>query len=134
MSQASTPEERALEYDEFAFLETYANHEGLPWNGRPAVHRESVQAGDIRLSGLVWGTSSPELIFLHGGGQNAHTWDSVAMALNRPLIAIDLPGHGHSDWRADGTTTRRATRPPLASGSPSCHRGPACWSACRWAG
>jgi esterase len=23
------------------------------------------------------------------------------MALGRPLIAIDLPGHGHSDWRDD---------------------------------
>jgi pimeloyl-ACP methyl ester carboxylesterase len=101
VSQASTPEERAPEYDEFAFLETYAKHEGIPWHGRPPVRRESAAAGDIRLSGLIWGTSTPELIFLHGGGQNAHTWDSVAMALNRPLIAIDLPGHGHSDWRED---------------------------------
>ncbi len=38
---------------------------------------------------------------MHGGGQNAHTWDTVALALDRPLLAIDLPGHGHSDWRAD---------------------------------
>ena len=101
MSQAATPEERAAEYDEFAFLETYATHEGIPWRGRPAVHRESGPTGEITLSGLVWGADSPELIFLHGGGQNAHTWDSVAMALDRPLIAIDLPGHGHSDWRED---------------------------------
>ena len=101
MSQAATPEERAAEYDEFAFLETYATHEGIPWHGRPAVHRESGPTGEITLSGLVWGADSPELIFLHGGGQNAHTWDSVAMALDRPLIAIDLPGHGHSDWRGD---------------------------------
>jgi pimeloyl-ACP methyl ester carboxylesterase len=38
---------------------------------------------------------------LHGGAQNAHTWDTVALALDRPLLAIDLPGHGHSDWRTD---------------------------------
>jgi pimeloyl-ACP methyl ester carboxylesterase len=25
----------------------------------------------------------------------------VALALDRPLVAVDLPGHGHSDWRAD---------------------------------
>jgi pimeloyl-ACP methyl ester carboxylesterase len=25
----------------------------------------------------------------------------VALALDRPLVAIDLPGHGHSDWRED---------------------------------
>ena len=36
-------------------------------------------------------------MFLHGGAQNAHTWDTVALALDRPLLAIDLPGHGHSD-------------------------------------
>jgi esterase len=101
VSQVSTPEERAPEYDEFAFLETYAKHEGIPWHGRPAVRRESVSIDGIRLSGLVWGTGSPQLAFVHGGGQNAHTWDSVAMALDRPLIAIDLPGHGHSDWRED---------------------------------
>jgi pimeloyl-ACP methyl ester carboxylesterase len=39
---------------------------------------------------------------LHGGAQNAHTWDTVALALDRPLVAIDLPGHGHSDHRSDG--------------------------------
>ncbi len=53
------------------------------------------------LSALVWGSSDPEIVLLHGGAQNAHTWDTVALALDRPLVAIDLPGHGHSDWRAD---------------------------------
>ncbi len=53
-----------------------------------------------RLSALVWGTEPAEFVFLHGGAQNAHTWDTVALALDRPLVAIDLPGHGHSDWRA----------------------------------
>jgi pimeloyl-ACP methyl ester carboxylesterase len=55
---------------------------------------------DRRVSALVWGEGSPELVLLHGGGQNAHTWDTVALALGRPLVAIDLPGHGHSDWPA----------------------------------
>ena len=40
-------------------------------------------------------------MFLHGGAQNAHTWDSVALALGRPLVTVDMPGHGHSDWRDD---------------------------------
>ena len=40
-------------------------------------------------------------MLLHGGAQNAHTWDTVALALRRPLIAVDLPGHGRSDWRSD---------------------------------
>ena len=40
-------------------------------------------------------------MLLHGGGQNAHTWDGVALALRRPLVAIDLPGHGRSSHRPD---------------------------------
>ena len=41
-------------------------------------------------------------MFLHGGGQNAHTWDTVILGLGEPALAIDLPGHGHSAWREDG--------------------------------
>jgi pimeloyl-ACP methyl ester carboxylesterase len=59
--------------------------------------------GDRSLSALQWGTSSPEIVFLHGGAQNAHTWDTVALALDRPLLAIDLPGHGHSDGGKNGS-------------------------------
>ena len=55
-----------------------------------------------RLSALVWGEGPPDLVLLHGGAQNAHTWDTVALALDRPLVALDLPGHGHSDHRAEG--------------------------------
>jgi pimeloyl-ACP methyl ester carboxylesterase len=92
----------ASNYDEFGFLESYARHEGIPWSGRPAVRRRTVPvAAGQRLSALVWGEAEPELVLLHGIGQNAHTWDSVAMALGRPLVAVDLPGHGHSDWRED---------------------------------
>ena len=42
----------------------------------------------------------PSWSLLHGGAQNAHTWDTVALALDRPLVAVDLPGHGHSDGGA----------------------------------
>ena len=60
-------------------------------------------SGGRNLSALVWQPDKPaELVLLHGGAQNAHTWDTVALALDRPLVAIDLPGHGHSDWRDDG--------------------------------
>ena len=56
---------------------------------------------DQTVSALVWGRDVPEIVFLHGGAQNAHTWDTVALALDRPLVAVDLPGHGHSSHRAD---------------------------------
>jgi pimeloyl-ACP methyl ester carboxylesterase len=54
---------------------------------------------------MVWGDESPQLVLLHGGAQNTHTWDTVALALDRPLVAIDLPGHGHSDGPTRGATS-----------------------------
>jgi pimeloyl-ACP methyl ester carboxylesterase len=70
------------------------------------VRREAVATEDGRsISGLVWGEADPELVLLHGGSQNAHTWDTVALGLGRPLLAIDLPGHGHSDDGNDGAVT-----------------------------
>jgi pimeloyl-ACP methyl ester carboxylesterase len=87
-----------IEYDEFGLFHQNAEEFGLPYDGPPTVRRTAVDVGDgRRLSALVWKDAEPELVLLHGGAQNAHTWDTVAMALDRPLVAIDLPGHGHSD-------------------------------------
>jgi pimeloyl-ACP methyl ester carboxylesterase len=60
----------------------------------------------------VWGSGPPELVLLHGGAQNAHTWDTVALALGRPLVAIDLPGHGHSDAGALSGANRSGSAAP----------------------
>jgi pimeloyl-ACP methyl ester carboxylesterase len=96
------PVTETASYDEFAFLSDNAAEAGLAFPGLPAVGRRSfaVTPGQS-VSAIVWGSAEPELVLLHGGGQNAHTWDTVALALGRPLIAIDLPGHGHSDRRPD---------------------------------
>ena len=91
-----------VEYDEFGLFHENAQEFGLPYDGPPAVRREEVEvAPGRRLRALVWGDRPAELVLLHGGAQNAHTWDTVAMALGRPLVAIDLPGHGHSDGPAE---------------------------------
>src|SRR5450759_5509931 len=86
-------------YDEFGLFHENAEEYGLAWNGPPTVRRVAVPvASDGRkLSALVWGDRPPEIVLLHGGAQNAHTWDTMALALDRPLVAVDLPGHGHSD-------------------------------------
>jgi pimeloyl-ACP methyl ester carboxylesterase len=94
--------EPAPTYDEFSLFHENADEVGLPFDGPPVVRRESVEvAPGRRVSALVWGEGPPELVLIHGGGQNAHTWDTVALALGRPLLAVDLPGHGHSDWPQD---------------------------------
>jgi pimeloyl-ACP methyl ester carboxylesterase len=91
-----------VEYDEFGYFHENAREFGLPYPAPPDVRREDVEvAPGRRLSALVWGSTPPEIVLLHGGAQNAHTWDTVALALGRPLVAIDLPGHGHSDAAAD---------------------------------
>ena len=85
------------------------------------------------MSALVWGSEPAGMVLVHGGGQNAHTWDTVALALDRPLVAVDLPGHGHSDWPGDG----RALDPGAMADdvATAIHRvgprRPAWWWACR---
>lgn len=83
--------------DEFAFLSGNAEQAGVA-GPLPAVQR--IQAGDT--SALRWGTAPPRVVFLHGGAQNAHTWDTVIVGLGEPALAVDLPGHGRSAWRDDG--------------------------------
>jgi pimeloyl-ACP methyl ester carboxylesterase len=90
-------------YDEFGLFHDNAAEAGVAWAGPPEVRREQVEVAPGRqVSALVWGSAPAELVLVHGGAQNAHTWDTVALALGRPLVAVDLPGHGHSDWKPDG--------------------------------
>ena len=97
-----------LPYDEFALFEENVEEFDLPTSGPPAVRRvETVvdESTGRAVSALVWGDYDPQLVFIHGGAQNAHTWDTVALALGVSMLAVDLPGHGHSGWRDDGAYT-----------------------------
>ena len=83
--------------DEFAYLSENAAQAGV---GGPLPPVTRLQRGPV--SALRWGTGPARVLFLHGGGQNAHTWDTVVLGLGLPALAIDLPGHGRSAWRDDG--------------------------------
>jgi pimeloyl-ACP methyl ester carboxylesterase len=85
--------------DEFAFLAEEAAEVGAA-GSLPLVRRVGVATPAGEVSALHWG-ESPELVLLHGGGLNAHTWDGTLLALGRPALAVDLPGHGDSAWRED---------------------------------
>jgi pimeloyl-ACP methyl ester carboxylesterase len=108
-----------FDYDEFGLFHENAAEYGLPYDRPPVVRRVFAEvAPGRRLSGLAWQDKDPELVLLHGGAQNAQTWDTVAMALDRPLLAIDLPGHGHSDGpgdRADGQLDARGIAVDVAA-------------------
>jgi pimeloyl-ACP methyl ester carboxylesterase len=104
-----------IPYDEFSMFHENAAEFGIPFDAPPVVRRVSTDLGDgRRISALRWYEGEPELVFLHGGAQNAHTWDTVALALKTPLLCIDLPGHGHSDQARSGALDVRTNAEDIA--------------------
>ena len=62
--------------------------------------------GGLRLVADSYGDPKAHpVVLLHGGGQTRHSWDGTAIALARAgwhAIAVDMRGHGESDWHPDG--------------------------------
>jgi len=59
----------------------------------------------LKLHYLDWGSAgAPILIFVHGMNDHARSWDWAARAMCREwrVIALDLRGHGDSEWSPDG--------------------------------
>jgi pimeloyl-ACP methyl ester carboxylesterase len=95
-------------YDEFGLFHENLAEYSIAAPSSIEVRRTDVALPDARhVSTLVWGDGPAEVVFVHGGAQNAHTWDTTILALGaaigRPVaaVAVDLPGHGHSSWRDD---------------------------------
>lgn len=65
------------------------------------VDHLTVDGGGVRLVCQVWGQeSAPPLVLLHALGENSTDWAEVmpALARGRRVYALDLRGHGRSDW------------------------------------
>jgi 3-oxoadipate enol-lactonase len=60
---------------------------------------ERVSVGDLTLAYDVCG-DGPPMVLLHGLGERASDWDPVraALAAGHTTYAVDLRGHGDSDW------------------------------------
>ncbi|MFN7144999.1 MAG: alpha/beta fold hydrolase [Myxococcota bacterium] len=57
----------------------------------------------LTFGGLVWGDAvGVPTVFLHGFLDHAGSWERVAAGLDGHRIALDLRGHGRSDWIAPG--------------------------------
>ena len=82
---------------EFIFLKENARQAEVTG---PLPSATRVDSGPV--SALKFGDDTPRVVFLHGGGQNSHTWDTVIIGLGLPALSVDLPGHGRSAWREDG--------------------------------
>ena len=95
----------AIDITEFSYLPAQADALGVPL---PDVERLTLPLADGRtLSALRFGAGTPQVTLLHGAGLNAHTWDTTVLAMQQPVLAIDLAGHGDSSWRDDIDYTPR---------------------------
>lgn len=92
----------SLSADEFhAHLELSAATAGIRLPEVVLPDARHLLLRSMRFHYLDWGTPGlPPVVFLHGGGLNAHTWDLVCLALRRErhCVALDQRGHGDSEW------------------------------------
>jgi esterase len=73
---------------------------------RPLTHTQRAMPGvGVRLNVYLWGAAeAPPLLFLHGGCLTARSWDlcCASQSIYNQCVAVDLRGHGDSDWAPDG--------------------------------
>lgn len=104
------------ETSEFSFLPDQAAALGTV---APRATRLRHTLADGRtLSAVRYGEGDPEITLVHGAGLNAHTWDTTAILLGLPALAIDLAGHGDSDWRTDADYSPAHLAADLAAALP----------------
>jgi len=75
--------------------------------------------GGLKIAADVWGSNNKKLvILLHGGGQTRHAWGETGKKLAEAgyhAVALDLRGHGDSEWHPDGDYTIKAYKEDLVS-------------------
>lgn len=67
--------------------------------------RISFSVNGVTLVGDEWGAGNSSVLLLHGGAQTRYAWGATATELARlgyRVVAIDLRGHGESDWAPGG--------------------------------
>ena len=72
----------------------------------------------MRFHYLDWGgAGKTPILFLHGGGLNAHTYDLVCLALRNDYhcLALDQRGHGDSEWSYAMDYTQQAHAGDIAA-------------------
>lgn len=85
-------------------LHQAARQKGVPFTLENEPADRQLRVNGMNFHYLEWGTAGqPLILMLHGGSQQAHSWDFVSLPLSEHyhILALDQRGHGDSDW-ADG--------------------------------
>jgi pimeloyl-ACP methyl ester carboxylesterase len=71
----------------------------------------------LRLHALSFGEDPPTIALIHGVGGHAWSWLPFVGALGEPAraLAVDLRGHGDSQWSADGAYSTEALAADLTA-------------------
>lgn len=111
------------DFDEFSWLPAQAASLGVAGD-LPHAERVRVSTSAGEISALRFGAAAPAVVFVHGAGLNAHTFDTTILALGLPAVSIDLPGHGDSDWRDDADYSPASNGPAVADAIAQLADGP----------
>lgn len=87
--------------DQREHLELSAAQAGLQLPELVLPESHHIVIHQMRFHYLDWGVKGrPPILFLHGGGLNAHTWDILCLMLRQQYhcLALDQRGHGDSEW------------------------------------
>jgi esterase len=99
-----------LTYEElFALAVAEARRKGVRVADPTPPLRRTCTVNGLGLHLLDWqGDHRPPLLLLHGALLQGHVWDffSLDMRQDFHIRSVDLPGHGDSQWAADGDYSR----------------------------
>jgi len=96
--------EGALSARSFSPLTEHAHADAPTWfrdalSTPPSTATIRVAGADLVMR--CWGEAGPGVVLVHGGAAHSRWWDHIApiLAADYRVAALDLSGHGDSDWR-----------------------------------
>ena len=93
-----------LEQEGLSLFEA-ARAKGVSFSREVEPRAKEVTANGLSFHYLDWGNEGNQsILFLHGGLQQSHSWDFVALPLcvDYHVLTMDARGHGGSQWAPDG--------------------------------
>ena len=85
-----------------------ARNMGVKFTKENSPTDKYIDVNNLKIHYLEWGDiQNPTIILVHGIAQTCHSWDFIALGLSEKyrVIALDLRGHGDSDWSSDNNYT-----------------------------